>query len=156
MKSKYTGSGATYFGATYFARDSAAYAPDRKRYLGSASSINGKDVTNTPVNVSKAAPVTVTYTFDYPKEFSTIALLFLDTGMMKDVQIKNTAPTAAPAPAPTNPAPAAPAPPSPATKPAPPTTTPINLSAFDIKLTDCTTNGQGGFTCNKAELIPKP
>lgn len=151
MKSSYIGSGPTYYGATYFATDSAAYAPDNKRYIATRSSIGGSDVTNRSVNVSKASPVTVTYTFDYPKNFDTIALLFIDTGMLKNVPIKAAVATptpAASAPAPA-PQPAQPTPPQPAaaTNPA--------LNAFDIKLTDCKLNTQGGYTCNKAELIPK-
>ncbi|GAA5501364.1 hypothetical protein Dxin01_01096 [Deinococcus xinjiangensis] len=149
MKSTYIGSGATYFGATYFAADSAAYAPDNKRYIATRSSIGGTDVTSRSVNVSKASPVTVTYTFDYPKNFDTIALLFIDTGMLKNVPIKAAVATPTPAASAPAPQPAQPTPPQPAaaTNPA--------LNAFDIKLTDCKLNAQGGYTCNKAELIPK-
>ena len=149
MKSSYIGSGNTYFGATYYAADSAAYAPDNKRYLGISSSINGRDVSRASVNVSKASPVTVTYTFDYPKNFDTIALLFMDTGMMKNVPIKAAAAAAPAQPAATQPAAAQPAPAAASSAPG------INLSTFDIKLSDCKQTPQGGFTCAKADLTPK-
>lgn len=158
MKSTYMGSGATYFGASYYAVDSAAYAPDRKRYIASHSTIDGRDVTRASVNVSKANPVTVVYTFDYPRNFDKITMLFMDSGIIKDVPIKGNAIAPAPAPAqapvtqPAAPAPVKAAPPTPAA-----TTPPanLNLGAFDIRLLDCAMNSQGGITCNKAELVPK-
>ncbi len=145
MKSSYIGSGATYFGATYYALDSAAYAPDNKRYLGTSTTVNGRDVSRTPINVSKASPVTVLYTFDYPKNFDTIALLFMDTGMLKNIPIKS-ASAATPAPVASAPAAASPAP---AAAPA------INLTNFDIRLSDCKQNAQGGYTCARADLAPR-
>lgn len=156
MKSSYIGSGATYFGATYYARDTAAYAPDRKRYIASRTTIDGRDVTNASVNVSKASPVTVTYTIDYPAQFNKITMLFMDSGILKEVPIRGHA-AAAPASQPAAPKPAAPAPQPASPQPAPaaqqPTT--VNLNAFDISLTGCTLNARGGYTCTKAEINPK-
>lgn len=150
MRSSYTGSASTYYGATYYAVDTAAYAPDRKRYIASRSSIDGRDVSRANVNVSKASPVTVVYTFDYPKNFDRITMLFIDSGILKDVPIKAGAPAqATPQAAPPAPAPQASA------QPAPPAPANPTLSNFDIKLTDCTLNSQGGYTCKGAELIPR-
>ena len=156
MKSSYIGRGATYFGATYYARDTAAYAPDRKRYIASRTTIDGRDVTNASVNVSKANPVTVTYTINYPAQFDKITMLFMDSGILKEIPIKGQA-AVAPAPQPAAPKPAAPATQSVSPQPAPAAQPPatINLNAFDISLTGCTLNARGGYTCTKAEINPK-
>lgn len=172
MKSTYTGSGSTYYGATYYARDTAAYAPDRQRFLAVRSFMDGRDVTNATVNVSKASPVTVAYVFNYPAQHDKITMLFMDSGILKDVPIKGAAPTSAPQPSTTQPSTAQPAPAQPAasqtpaaTKPAAPSSgTPasaasavpsITLSSFDLKLTGCTATSQGGLTCTRAELVPR-
>lgn len=150
IKSTYTGSGATYYGATYYAFDTAAYAPDKRRYIAVRTTFDGRDITRASVNVSRNSPVTVTYTFDYPTQFDRIAMLFIDSGIVKDVPIKGSAPVATPsAPAPQN------TPPAPAT-PSQPGAGNAALSSFDIKLTGCQSNGKGGFTCTGAELTPKP
>ena len=157
MKSTYTGSYATYFGASYYARDTAAYAPDRQRYIASRTTIDGRDVTNAPVNVAKTKPVTVVYTINYPAHFDKITMLFMDGGILKEVPIKGQV-AAAPAPAPApKPAVPAPQPAAPAPQPAPAAQQPatINLNAFDISLTGCTLNAKGGYTCTKAEINPK-
>lgn len=154
MKSTYIGSGSTYYGATYFARDTAAYAPDRKRYIASRTTIDGRDVTNANVNVSKAKPVTVVYTIDYPAQFDKITMLFMDSGILKEVPIRGQA-AAVPAPQPAAPKPAAPAAQAAQAVPAAQQPATINLNAFDIKLTGCTLNAAGGYTCTKAEINPK-
>ncbi|WP_291426212.1 hypothetical protein [Deinococcus sp.] len=145
MKSSYIGNGPTYIGATYFATDSAAYAPDNKRYIASRSSINGRDVSRSEVNVSKSAPVMVVYTFDYPRNFDRIALLFIDTGMLKQVPIKSDGAITSPAAAPQ----------SQTVSSAPKAQSTVPLNAFDIKLTGCTQNAQGDYSCKQADLIPR-
>lgn len=157
LKSTYTGSGPTYYGATYYATDAAAYAPDNKRYIAVQSTINGRDVSKANVNVSKASPVTVVYTFNYPRNYDSISLLFLDTGTLRSVPVKPLpgAPASASASAATSAAPASAvakaAPVSAATTAAPAVPRP---SSFDIKLIGCTFNAQGGYSCKGAEIIP--
>ncbi|WP_147364145.1 hypothetical protein [Deinococcus cavernae] len=45
-------------------------------------------MTNATLNVAKANPVTVVYTLDYPAQFDKITMLFVDSGILKEVPIK--------------------------------------------------------------------
>ncbi|WP_135227877.1 hypothetical protein [Deinococcus fonticola] len=155
IKSTYTGSGPTYYGATYYARDTAAYAPDRRRFIASRTTIDGRDVTNATLNVAKANPVTVVYTLDYPAQFDKITMLFVDSGILKEVPIKGGPIKGQGAAQPATPKPAAPAAQPAQAAPAAQPPAAINLNAFDISLTGCTLNAKGGYTCTKAEINPK-
>lgn len=141
IRSAYIGNSATYYGATYFAADSAAYASDSKRYIATKTTLDGRDISKSNVNVSKSKPITVTYTFDFPKDQDKIALLFVDSGGLKNIAIQpytgrsSVATTSTPAPSQT-----------PSTPPRP--------DAFDIKLVGCKFNSQGGYSCSGAEIIP--
>lgn len=153
VKSQYTGNTSSFPGAEYFAQDTHAQTPDGRIITARRSAIQGIDISRMPITVFRNTPVTVVYTFDYPTSISQIRVLSIDGGVLRDVAIKGSPATNSPATsAPVPPPPSGPAPVGTA---APVKPTDLMSGAFDLQLSGCTPNAQGGFSCTRAEITPK-
>lgn len=119
--------------SVYFSnQDTKAVTPDGREALTRTVTALDKDVTGLrSFNIFQNVPFRLTYAIPYPKEFSTIRMLFLNGKRFDYVPVLGSAPTTAPPGA------------------------IMKTELYDIQLSGCAASAGGGYTCSGAVVTPK-
>ncbi|MFC3861175.1 hypothetical protein ACFOPQ_10435 [Deinococcus antarcticus] len=119
--------------SVYFSNlDTKAVTPDGREALTRTVTALEKDVTGSrSFNVFQNVPFRLTYAIPYPKDFSTIRMLFLNGKRFDNVPVLGSAPAAASAGA------------------------TLKTELYDIQLSGCAATAGGGYTCAGAVVTPR-